>query len=49
VSDQLTNGRRFRILTVVDDCTRECLALVADTSLLIGADDDNMRAHGLGF
>jgi hypothetical protein len=30
---QLTDGRRFRILTVVDDCTRECLALVADTSL----------------
>jgi putative transposase len=24
VSDQLTDGRRFRILTV-DDCTRECL------------------------
>ena len=33
VSDQLTDGRRFRILAVVDDCTRECLALVADTSL----------------
>ncbi len=33
VSDQLTCGRRFRILTVVDDCTRECLGLVADTSL----------------
>jgi putative transposase len=33
VSDQLTDGRRFRILTVVDDCTRTCLALVADTSL----------------
>jgi putative transposase len=32
VSDQLTDGRRFHILTVVDDCTRECLALVADTS-----------------
>lgn len=32
VSDQLTDGRRFRILTVVDDCTRECLALIADTS-----------------
>ena len=31
VSDQLTDGRRFRVLTVVDDCTRECLALVADT------------------
>ena len=33
VSDQLTDGRRFRILAVVDDCTRECLALVADTSI----------------
>lgn len=33
VSDQMTDGRRFRVLTVVDDCTRECLALVADTSL----------------
>jgi putative transposase len=33
VSDQLTDGRRFRILAIVDDCTRECLALVADSSL----------------
>lgn len=33
VSDQLTDGRRFRILTVVDHCTRECLGLVTDTSL----------------
>jgi len=33
VSDQLTDGRRFRVPTVVDDCTRECLGLVADTSL----------------
>ncbi len=33
VSDQLIDGRRSRILTVIDDCTRECLALVADTSL----------------
>lgn len=32
-SDQMTDGRRFRILAVVDDCTRECLALVPDTSL----------------
>jgi putative transposase len=29
----MTGGRRFRILCVVDDCTRECLALIADTSL----------------
>ena len=33
VSDQLLDGRRFRILAVVDDCTRECLTLIADTSL----------------
>ena len=32
-SDQLTDGRRFRIFTVVDECTRECLARVADASL----------------
>jgi putative transposase len=33
VSDTLTDGRRFRILAVVDDYTRESLCLVADTSL----------------
>jgi putative transposase len=33
VSDALDDGRRFRILAVVDDFSRECLALVADTSL----------------
>ena len=33
VSDTLSDGRRFRMLCVVDDCTRECLGLVADTSL----------------
>lgn len=33
VSDSLICGRRFRIPCVVDDYTRECLALVADTSL----------------
>src|ERR1700689_5347436 len=33
VSDTLTDSRRFRILAVVDDFTRECLCLVADTSL----------------
>ena len=33
VSDQITDGRRFRIYAIVDDCTRECLALVVDTSL----------------
>lgn len=33
VHDQLGDGRRFRILNIVDDVTRECLAAVADTSL----------------
>ena len=33
VSDTFADGRRFRILAIVDDFTRECLALVADTSL----------------
>jgi len=33
LSDAMTDGRRFRILAIVDDFTRECLALVADTSL----------------
>jgi len=33
LSDQLSDSRRFRILAVVDDFTRECLALIADTSL----------------
>jgi putative transposase len=33
VSDALTDGRRFRILAVVDDFSRVNLALVADTSL----------------
>jgi transposase InsO family protein len=33
LSDAFLEGRRFRILAVVDDFTRECLALIADTSL----------------
>jgi putative transposase len=33
VSDTFTDGRRFRVLAIVDDYTRECLALITDTSL----------------
>lgn len=33
VSDALANSRRFRILVVVDDFTRECLTLLVDSSL----------------
>jgi putative transposase len=33
VADGLIGGRRLRCLTIVDDCTRECLAIEVDTSL----------------
>jgi putative transposase len=33
VSDSLYNGRRFRVLTIVDNFSRECPALEADHSL----------------
>jgi transposase InsO family protein len=33
VHDQFDCGRRFRILNVVDDETRECLAAIPDTSI----------------
>jgi len=31
--DTLSDGRRYRILCIVDDFSRECLATVVDTSL----------------
>jgi putative transposase len=33
MSDRLVDGRAFRILTAVDQYSRECLLLEADTSL----------------
>jgi transposase InsO family protein len=33
VHDQFAWGRRFRILNIVDDVTRECLAAIPDTSI----------------
>ena len=33
IHDQLATGRRFRVLNVVDDVTRECLRAVVDTSI----------------
>src|SRR5579872_6023867 len=33
VSDGLADGRRRRCLAIVDDCTRECVALEVDTSI----------------
>ena len=33
VSDALTSGRRVRVLNIMDDCSRECLAAYADYSI----------------
>jgi putative transposase len=33
VHDRLSNGRRVRLLNVIDECSRECLASVAETSI----------------
>lgn len=33
VSDALSDGRRIRLLNIVDDFTRECLKIVVDTSI----------------
>ena len=33
VADGLIGGRRLRCLTIVDNCTRECLAIEVDTSI----------------
>ena len=33
VSDRYEGGRRFRALTIVDDCSRECPAILVDTSI----------------
>lgn len=48
VSDALNNGRRLRVLTVVDDYTRQCLRLVTDTSLSgerLGRELDRIGEH----
>ena len=34
VMDALFNGRRIKILTIVDDCTKEVIDLVADYGIL---------------
>lgn len=50
VADTFTDGRKFRMLAVVDDFTRECLGLVGDTSisgLRVSRELDTLvRLHG---
>jgi putative transposase len=33
MSDAMASGRKFRTFNVIDDCTREALAIEVDTSL----------------
>jgi putative transposase len=51
VSDTLLDGRRFRILCVIDDFSRECLATVADNSIsgIRVARELDPIAHGRGY
>jgi hypothetical protein len=56
VSDQLSDRRRFRIMTLVDDFTKNWLALVADTLIsglrftydldMVNAEETSVRASG---
>ena len=51
MSDQLSCGRRFRILNIVDDCSRECPGQIVDLSIsgerLARFLDDLARRRGL--
>ena len=53
VSDTFGASRTFRVLAVIDDCTRQNLGLIADTSLssagAAGTDrvDPDLRQMGL--
>lgn len=50
IADQCADGRRFRVLSVVDEFTRECVALEADVSWpswkVAGVLDRAARARG---
>lgn len=46
LNDQLSDGRRSRMLAAVDDFTRECLALVADTGARVGRELDPSKTNG---
>ena len=50
VHDVLADGRRFRVLVVVDDCSRECLSLEVDPSITgqrVSRVLDRLRAEGV--
>lgn len=48
--DQCATDRRFRVLSLIDTCARECLALDVDTSLpaapVLGVLDDVTSLRG---
>jgi putative transposase len=46
VHDQLANGRKFRVLTVIDKWHRQCVALHADFALTGQSVVDAMNTIG---
>jgi hypothetical protein len=53
VFDELANGRKVKTLTVVDDCTKESVQIIADTSIpalyvtrVSGTHDDHPKTDG---
>jgi putative transposase len=44
MSDSMVGGRKFRTFNVMDDCTREALAMEVDTSLSSNASSEHYRA-----
>lgn len=46
VADSLSWGRRFRIRCIVDDCTREALTLVVDTTMVVDTTIGGRRMAG---
>ena len=38
MTDSLERGRKFRMLNLIDDCTRECLCIAGQRQRLVGSD-----------
>jgi len=49
VSDQLANWRRFRVLNVLDDYTRQCVLQVVDTGITGVRVARELSGHGLSL
>ncbi|ASY59230.1 Mobile element protein (plasmid) [Sinorhizobium sp. CCBAU 05631] len=46
ISSSFACGRRFRVLNILDDMTRECLAAIPDTSISGRSVARELMVHG---